>query len=78
MSLYVLNGQAAYDRHVKTRTNNVANPENTVQGVNAACEDKQTDHFLSVNGNEYECLHHTSNHTGSWILQSVPSGSYIY
>jgi len=40
MALYVLNRQAAYDGHVKTRTHNVTNPENTVQGVNAVCEDK--------------------------------------
>ena len=33
--------------------------------------DRPTDHFLSVNGNEYDCQHHTSNCTGSWILQSV-------
>ena len=48
MALYVLNRQAAYDAHVKTRTHNVANPENIAQGVNAVCEDRQTIFSLSV------------------------------
>jgi hypothetical protein len=53
------------------QTYNVANAENTVQGVTAVCEDRQTDHYLSLIGNEYECWHHTSKCTGPWILRSV-------
>jgi len=48
MALYVLNMQAVYDGHVKTRTHNVANLENTAQRVNAVCENRQTIFSLSM------------------------------
>lgn len=50
---------------------NVTNPENTAQGVICCVRRQTSDHYLSVNGNEYECWHHTSKCTGPWILQSV-------
>lgn len=56
MALYVLNGQAAYDGHVKTRTHNVTNPENTAQGAMLCVKtERQTIFSLSMVMNRSVC-----------------------